>query len=157
MTASVTDPDGTPTGVSWKWERDDDQNDDADNTDDDEELIEGAESATYTPTSDDDGKFLRAIATYTDGKGKDTSMSTSVAMVEVRTDNPPEFSEIEDGKRSIAEDLSDATGEGDSPRGVGDPVRATDMETTQFVDLQPERDRCEFVRNHKRHCRCRRW
>ena len=60
------------------------------------ELIEGAESATYTPTSDDNGKYLRAIATYTDGKGKDTSMSTSVAVVEVRTDNPPEFSETED-------------------------------------------------------------
>ena len=36
--------------------------------------------ATYTPTSDDNGSYLRAIATYTDGKGKDTSMETSVAM-----------------------------------------------------------------------------
>ena len=124
VTASVTDPDGTPTGVTWKWERDDDQIDDVENTGADEELIGGAESATYTPTSDDDGKFLRAIATYTDGKGKDTSMATSVAEVEVRTDNPPEFSETEDGKRSIEEGMS-----GD----VGDPVRATDMEMTQLL------------------------
>ena len=123
VTASVTDPDGTPTGVSWKWERDDDQTDAEDNTGD-EELIEGAESATYTPTSDDNGKYLRAIATYTDGKGRDTSMATSVAMVEVRTDNPPEFPETEDGKRSIGEGMS---GE------VGEPVRAMDMETTQLL------------------------
>ena len=34
VTASVTDPDGTPTDVTWKWERDNDQEDAAENTDD---------------------------------------------------------------------------------------------------------------------------
>ena len=122
VTARVTDPDGTPTDVSWKWERDNDQ-DDGENTGD-EKLIKGAESATYTPTADDEGNYLRAIASYTDGKGRDTSMATSVAVVEVRTDNPPEFSETEDGKRSIEEGMSG---------NVGDPVRAMDAETTQLL------------------------
>ena len=125
VTASVTDPDGGVKDVTWVWERDNDQVDAADNADEiEEELIEGAESATYTPTSDDNGKYLRAIATYTDGKGKDTSMETSAAVVEVRTDNPPEFPKTEDGKRSIEEDMSGT---------VGAPVRATDMETTQLL------------------------
>ena len=124
VTARVTDPDGTLTGVSWKWERDEDRADDVDNIQADEELIKGAESATYTPTADDNGKFLRAIATYMDGKGRDTSMVTSTAMVEMRIDNPPEFSETEDGKRSIEEGMS-----GD----VVEPVRAMDAETTQLL------------------------
>ena len=135
VTASVTDPDGTPTDVTWKWERDNDREDAEENTAD-EEVIEGAESATYTPTSDDNGKYLRAIATYTDGKGKDTSMSTSVAVVEVRTDNPPEFSETETGKRYIVEDGTGnvlANSDGTTEVTDDDPVRATDMETTQLL------------------------
>ena len=89
LTASVTDPDGAVTDVTWKWERDDDRADGENN--DDEEVIAGATSATYTPTSDDISDddtdiFLRAIASYTDpqGKGK-TSDITSVAGAEVRT------------------------------------------------------------------------
>ena len=89
-----------------------------------EEVIEGATMATYTPTKDDNDQYLRAIATYTDGKGKDTAMFTSVAMVQVRTDNPPKFPDTEDGKRSIAEGM-----DGD----VGAPVLATDVETTQLL------------------------
>ena len=124
LTASVTDPDGTPTDVTWKWERDNNLTDDTDNNDPGEEVIEGATMATYTPTSDDNGSYLRAIATYTDGKGKDTSMETSVAVVEVRTDNPPMFPDTEDGKRSIEEGMTGV---------VGDPVRATDAEEPQLL------------------------
>ena len=123
VTASVTDPDGTPTGVSWKWERDDNR-ENLETNSGMEEVIKGAESATYTPTADDNDKYLRAIASYTDGKGKDTSMVTSVSMVVVRTDNPPMFPETEDGKRSIAEGMS---GE------VGDPVNAMDADMGQLL------------------------
>ena len=102
LRASVTDIDLGVTGKTWKWERDNDR-DNADPNTGMEELIEGATSATYTPTKDDDGKYLRAIASYTDGKGKDMSMATSTAVVVARTDNPPMFSKTETGKRYIEE------------------------------------------------------
>ena len=79
LTASVTDLDGDVANVTWKWERDDDRdNVDLNTEDDGEEVITGATSAIYTPTMDDEGNYLRAcgeISTYTDGKGKDTSMA----------------------------------------------------------------------------------
>ena len=104
LTASVTDLDGGVANVTWKWERDDDRaNVDLNTEDDGEEVITGATSAIYTPTMDDEGNYLRAISTYTDGKGKDTSMATSAAMVVVRTDNAPKFEGTESGRRSIAE------------------------------------------------------
>ena len=80
LTASVTDLDGPVTNVTWKWERDDNLVNVEENTGV-EEVIVGATSATYTPTKDDapttdvaEGFYLRAIATYTDPEGKDTSM-----------------------------------------------------------------------------------
>ena len=123
LTAGVTDIDGGVTDITWKWERDDNR-DNLDENADMEEVIEGATMATYTPTNDDNGQYLRAIATYTDGKGKDTAMKTSVAAVQVRTDNPPKFPDTEDGKRSIEEGMT-----GD----VGASVLATDVETTQLL------------------------
>ena len=110
LTASVTDPDGDVTDVTWEWERDDDDNN-ADPNTGSEEVIEGATSATYTPTNDDivDGTpiFVRAIATYTDGEGKGkTSDITSVAEVVVRTDNAPKFSRTESGRRMVCRELA---------------------------------------------------
>ena len=136
ITASVTDKDGGVTGITWKWERDDDDTDDAANAGDMEEVIDGATMATYTPTSDDNVSYLRAIATYTDGKGKDTSMVTSVAAVEERTDNPPMFPETEGGKRYIVEGETGnvfANSDGTTEVTADDPVRATDAETAQLL------------------------
>ena len=46
--------------------------------------IEDAEAATYSPTSDDVGDYLRATVTYTDGHGPDKSaMATSAHTVQV--------------------------------------------------------------------------
>ena len=53
LTASVTDLDGAVTDVTWKWERDGDNIDRPRITSAGEEVIAGATSATYTPTSDD--------------------------------------------------------------------------------------------------------
>ncbi len=125
LTASVTDIDGDVTNVTWTWERDDNDTD-ADPNAGDEEVIKGATSATYTPTDDDMGQYLRAIASYTDGKGKDTSMATSANVVVVRTDNPPKFPTTEDGKRSILENSA-------AEINVGTSVQAEDAETTQLL------------------------
>ena len=134
LTASVTDLDGAVTDVTWKWERDPSLD-----VSDDEEVIGGATSATYTPTSDDivggTGRYLRAIATYTDPQGKDTSSESSAAIVIVRTDNAPKFGDTENGKRMVAENAATVSnvflGADDSDPNVDeidDPVRATDTD-----------------------------
>ena len=65
VTASVTDPDGSVTGVIWAWERSTDGTMWA--------AIAGASSAAYTPVDDDEGKYLRATASYADGEGSGKS------------------------------------------------------------------------------------
>ena len=70
--ADLTDPDGSVTEMTWQWARTMDM---ADGWTD----IMGADMASYTATSDDDGYYLQATATYTDGEGADKSaMATTV-------------------------------------------------------------------------------
>ena len=54
LTATLTDIDGAVSDVTWMWERADNMQFDMPGT------IEGADSGTYTPTDDDEGKYLRA-------------------------------------------------------------------------------------------------
>ena len=61
LTASLTDPDGGVTGLTWTWDRS------SNGTTWDP--ISGAMQASYTPDPDDSGFFLRATAAYTDGEG----------------------------------------------------------------------------------------
>ena len=58
LTASLTDPDGGVTGLTWQWERSPDRTT--------WNNIVGATSATYTPDAGDLGEYLRATASYTD-------------------------------------------------------------------------------------------
>ena len=130
LMASVTDADGNVTDVTWKWYRSADDvttvpdifDSNGDFSADNWTEIDNAVSATYTPTTNGIGAYLLAIATYTDGKGKDSSESASAATVVARTDNAPKFPAIESGERSIPENLA-----ADTPN-VGDPVRATDAD-----------------------------
>ena len=68
LTATLTDPDGSLSGITWQWARA--PIDESGWTD-----ITVATSSTYTPVSDDGGMFLRATATYTDGEGSGKSAS----------------------------------------------------------------------------------
>ena len=66
LTATLTDIDGAVSDVTWTWERG------TGSSVGNPETIEGADSATYTPTDDDAGDYLRATATsYTDPQGSD--------------------------------------------------------------------------------------
>ena len=66
--ASVEDPDGSVSAVTWQWSRSDTQGGTyAD--------ISGATSASYTPVADDAGKWLQASASYTDVHGPNKSAS----------------------------------------------------------------------------------
>ena len=80
ITASLTDPDGGATGVTtWQWERSQvDPPTDNDGLTD----IEGATSATYTPTNDDTSFFLKVTATYMDAKN-DATGDTIARMADV--------------------------------------------------------------------------
>ena len=78
LTATLTDPDGTPTDVKWQWATSVTPSGAWVN-------IEDATSATYTPSTKvptDANKYLRATASYTDPQASGKEMSAiSVNMV----------------------------------------------------------------------------
>ena len=82
VTATLTDPDGSISGLTWQWSINDD--------------IEGATSDTYVPKAEDVDGILTATAMYDDGhssegSAKKTAMVAAVP-VEVDTRNkPPAF------------------------------------------------------------------
>ena len=63
--ATLSDPDGGVSGETWQWARSSNRSSGWAN-------ISGATSARYTPTSDDEGMYLRATVSYSDefGSGK---------------------------------------------------------------------------------------
>ena len=150
LTASVTDLDGGVMGTTWKWERDNgteaSPTEDCTNASDWEDAVDGmgAKTATYTPDAKDEGKCLRATATYTDGKDMDDAMGVSAnAVVKDEANRPPRFraggadddadTDANTGetamsaKRSIAENgTPDTTTPADNPANVGMPVVADD-------------------------------
>ena len=72
LTATLTDPDGGVTSLTWTWARADTQSGTyAD--------IPGAASASYAPMDGDAGKWLKATASYADGHGGSKSASAVTA------------------------------------------------------------------------------
>ena len=75
LTASLSDPDGGVTNLSWQW---------ADSSDWDGSTgtwtdITGATAASYTPVAGDVGDYLRATASYDDGQGTGQSAQAVTA------------------------------------------------------------------------------
>ena len=64
ITASLTDPDGGVTGVTWEWRR---SQNDPPTVGEPTVIVPAATSDTYTPTNADTGFFLSVEAMYTDG------------------------------------------------------------------------------------------
>ena len=79
ITASLTDPDGSVTGLAWQWQR---------STETGYEDITGATNASYTPVAADVGKTLRAVASYTDAEaaGKTATSGASDAVLPDRAE-----------------------------------------------------------------------
>ena len=71
LTATLTDPDGSVADITWLWESSPDQIDWT--------VISEATSETYTPTADDEGVYLRATASYSDGHGPSKSAQMASA------------------------------------------------------------------------------
>ena len=75
ITASVTDLDRGVTGEKWQWSSSNTKSGTYTN-------IPGASSGSYTPEASDEGMYLRATASYTDGEGSGKSAtSESTGMV----------------------------------------------------------------------------
>ena len=114
LTASLSDPDGSVSGLAWTWERSSNQS--AWTT------IGGATSAIYTPVTGDLNYYLRATAAYTDGEGAGKSArAASAARVQAATANnrAPQFPATETGARSVAENTAAGVD-------IGAPVVAND-------------------------------
>ena len=71
--ASLTDPDGNVSGVTWHWEKSSDRSSWT--------AISTATQAAYTPVEGDVNRYLRATASYTDGHGPAKTASSSAASV----------------------------------------------------------------------------
>ena len=66
LTATLSDPDGGVSGITWQWAR-------ATSTNGAWTDISEETSDTYTPTRDDTGHYLRATASYDDAEGSGKS------------------------------------------------------------------------------------
>ena len=125
LTATLTDIDGAVSDVTWMWESGSGPNLNS------PETIQGADSATYTPTADDAGDYLRATAmSYTDPQGSDQPKVSvaSANMVEMDdTNKAPEFPDQDmetdgdqtDQEKMVAENT-------DAGMAIGTEVMATD-------------------------------
>ena len=116
ITAKLTDPDEGVTGVAWVWAR---SADDPPTGDDPTAIEPAATGATYTPTNDDKGYFLRVTAMYTDGAqdiaaGRRTAVVIAMHAVLEKEDlkRAPVFPE-ETVTRMVAENAPSTTFVGD--------------------------------------------
>ena len=115
VTAALEDDD-IPSGVTWQWARSPNGRTLWVN-------IQGATSAAYTPTLEEDrGRYIRATASYTDGHGPNKSAAQVSAWVgdPPPVNSAPVFPPAEDGRREVEENSAEG-----SP--VGTPVAATDL------------------------------
>ena len=136
LTAALVDPDGDETDIRWQWSS-------GPTRDGGFEDIEGATSASYTPTAGDPaddedtgdiGNYLRVTVTYNDAQGPDDTSTTAVIEnqreVEATSDNavreaPETNSAPEFPAASVEVKVKESvTGGGN----VGDPVTATDAD-----------------------------
>ena len=131
VTASLTDPDGSISSLTWQW-----SNESGDITD--------ANSDTYTPVAGDVGDTLTATASYTDGHGPSkTAEADSANVVAVDTRNKaPAFADedtetdgvqndvatrkVDENTKAVAADDALADGSDDVADNVGAVVMATD-------------------------------
>ena len=117
VTATLTDPDGSISGLSWDWHTSSDMATWS--------AAPGTETndprsftSTYTTVADDVDKYLRATASYTDGFGAGNSEQAVSAKVLAASVNVAPRFPTATTTRSIAENMANAD--------IGDPIVADD-------------------------------
>lgn len=114
LSADLTDPDGSVSGLSWSWHRSDDGSTGW-------QLISGANSSSYTPVNTDNSKYLRATASYTDGHGSGKTANRVSAAVSTEPNEAPEIEGPSTLTRTVREDSA-------TNSNVGAALRATDAD-----------------------------
>ena len=140
VTASVTDPDRSISGLTWQWGINDASGPGATLNG----VIADANSDTYIPVEGDVGGTLTATASYTDGHGPgETAEASSANPVAVDTRNkPPAFVDqdtetdgiqndmatrkVDENTEAVAADDAEEDGNEDTADNVGSVVMATD-------------------------------
>ena len=114
LTATLSDPDGSVTGVTWQWQRTSLTMFDV------WEDISGAESASYTPGALEIGRFLRAVASYTDGEGSGKTATSGATVAVAAATGAPTFAD-----RVVSRSVDENSAGGVA---VGEPVEADDAD-----------------------------
>ena len=116
LTATLEDPDGSISGLTWSWSG----------------TGTGAASATYTPNAADVGRTLRVTATYADGydgSNTETEASDNSVISEVDNNQAPVFQNSDGvGITSTTREKAENTA-----GTVGDPVVATDADADHTI------------------------
>ena len=119
ITATLSDPDGGVTSITWKWAKTSNPLDLVNNSWQD---ITGATSSSYTPAEGDVNSYLRATASYTDRRGANKSAQAATTQaVGAGANRSPDFGATTD-TRSFPENAAANTN-------IGDVVTADDPDT----------------------------
>ena len=113
--ATLTDPDGNISDVSWLWSLSIDKVN--------WNGIPGAEHPSYSPSQEDLRQFLRVQARYTDGQGPGKVAATlfTTDLWSPGVNHPPEFPFSESGVRSVSAEAAEG-------QQIGRPVLAGDLD-----------------------------
>ena len=114
LTATLSDPDGGVTSVTWQWQRTSLTMFDV------WEDISDAESASYTPTAHEIGRFLRAVASYTDSEGSGKTAISGATVAVAAATGAPTFAD-----RVVSRSVDENSAGGVA---VGEPVEANDAD-----------------------------
>ena len=101
ITASLSDPDGNLTGITWQWQRGTTN-------------IPGATAARYTPVLLDVGQRLRAVASYTDAHGTGKTASAQTQAVANTVDQPGTLL-FDDDTPSVGATITASVDDADTP------------------------------------------
>ena len=127
ITASVTDPDSAPTGMTYQWSHSTAMNGTF-------TPYPAETTARFTPTEADVGRYLRVTVSYNDVHGAQTESGTTEIAVIMNV--APAFSS-EAATRSVAEN----TGAG---MNIGEPVMATDDDNDTLSYMLSGTDAASF-------------
>ena len=141
LTATLTDPDGDVTDLTWQWEVSDDA------ADGPFTLINGATSATFTPGTRDVEKHLKAKASYTVGEDSDNS-ATAESANPVRAAGEPPSDSIAPGvlRKYCYPQRCREHGGGYQHRRPG---HGHGHRQRRHADLLPEWKRCRLLRHYR--------
>ena len=126
LTASLGDPDVVAeNSTTWQWSI-------SNTSGNGFASIDAATDASYTPSDDDIGKYLRATAAYTDGHGANKTAQGepgNAVRVAHNPNQPPTFTE-DPNNNPITFSIAENTPAGQD---IGTPVTATDPDRTDTI------------------------